>query len=78
MKRLKFNKTFTRKIKLGGDLYLVHQNKKEQSLKITRKSTGSEIYIYTQIGGLRYDKAHEQIIEEVFFLAHIDRYLVKI
>lgn len=76
MTQLHIIKTFTRKIKVDGVFYLVHQNQKLQMLVITRKDTRDDIYIHTK-NGTRYREQDKQLIERIFDMAHIDRYMVK-
>lgn len=72
---LSINKTFVRKITLGLEVYLVEQNKEKQSLSITNKKTKEVLYVYKD-NQVVYEIEIEPLIDLIFDLAHIDRYIL--
>lgn len=72
---LSINKTFVRKITLGLEVYLVEQNKNRQSITITNKKTKEVLYDYKD-GKAFYEIEIEPLIELIFEMAHIDRYIL--
>lgn len=71
---MKINKDFIRKITIGNTAYLIEQHKKSNSLSIMHKKSNRMIYMYIN-AKVMYDRDNEQLIHNIFDIAHIDRYI---
>ena len=72
---MKINKDFIRKITIGTTAYLIEQHKKSNSLSIVQKNGNRMIYMYIN-ARVMYDRDNEQLIKDIFDMAHIDRYVM--